>query len=446
MVRRVAGRPRKRNFRLEDGGGSAILARMDPAPALCRDCLQAFDGSGRCPACRSPRTVAHAELMSLSVAHLDCDAFYASVEKRDDPTLRDRPLIIGGGKRGVVSTACYIARIKGVRSAMPMFQALKLCPEAVVLPPRMSRYAEVSRAVRDMMLELTPLVEPLSLDEAFLDLAGTARLHGAPPAVLLARLQLRIERELGVTASVGLSHNKFLAKIASDLDKPRGFRIIGRAETGDFLARQPVSLIWGVGKATLAALNAEGIRTIADLLTRDRAHLVRSFGALGDRLWHLARGEDGRAVVPDHALKSISHETTFEADTADFETLRRHLWDLSEQVSARAKAKSLAGGVVTLKLRRADFAILSRRQTLPSPTVMADRLYRAALPMLQRDIGAGPFRLVGVGLTHLVPAAPEQAGDLLAPESARRLDAERAADKIRARFGHDAIILGRSLR
>ena len=258
-------------------------------PALCRDCLTEFAAGARCPACRSPRVVAHAELDSLTIAHMDCDAFYASVEKRDNPDLRDHPVIVGGGQRGVVSTCCYLARIRGVRSAMPMFQALRLCPEAVVVKPRMRVYAEVSRAIRAMMEELTPAIEPLSLDEAFMDLTGTARLHGAPPAVLLARLTRRMEVELGVTGSVGLSHNKFLAKIASDLDKPRGFSVIGRAETQDFLRPKPVRIIWGVGTATQAALEAAGIRTIADLLRWDRADLSVRFGQMGDRLWHLDR-------------------------------------------------------------------------------------------------------------------------------------------------------------
>jgi DNA polymerase-4 len=418
-----------------------------PLPSLCRDCVTAFDGSGRCPACRSPRVIVHPELRSLSVAHLDCDAFYASVEKRDDPGLRDRPLIVGGGKRGVVSTACYIARIRGVRSAMPMFQALRLCPDAVVIRPRMERYAEVSRAIRAMMLELTPLVEPLSLDEAFLDLTGTERLHRAPPAVILVRLQRRIEAELGVTASVGLSHNKFLAKIASDLDKPRGFHVIGRAETADFLASKPVSVIWGVGKAAVRALEGEGIRTIADLRARDRKLLIRRFGSLGDRLWLLAHGEDRRPVTPDHPLKSISHETTFAEDTGDLELLRWHLWLLAEQVSTRAKARGIAGSVVTLKLKRADHGLLTRRQTLAAPTQMADRLYRTALPMLRRDIGSGPFRLIGVGLTELGGATGTDGGqDLLDPAARKRVIAEEATDSIRARFGHDSIKLGRSLR
>ncbi len=414
---------------------------------MCRDCLTASDKPGRCPVCRSPRTVAHAELRTLSIAHLDCDAFYASVEKNDDPGLRDKPVIVGGGKRGVVSTACYIARIKGVRSAMPMFKALKLCPDAVVIRPRMDRYVEVSRAIRSMMLDLTPLVEPLSLDEAFLDLSGTERLHRAPPSSLLARLLRQIEGELGVTASVGLSHNKFLAKIASERDKPRGFALIGRAETDAFLGSQPVGVIWGVGQAAVRTLEAEGIRTLADLRDRDRKALIKRFGSLGERLYHLARGDDRRAVTPDHAIKSISHETTFAENTADLDLLRWHLWSLCEQVSARAKTRSLAGAVVVLKLRRADFSILTRRQTLEAPTCMADRLYRTALPMLRRDMNSGPFRLIGVGLSALTPASDsEMTPDLINPDAARRLVAEGAADQIRAKFGPDSIRLGRSLR
>ena len=420
-------------------------------PCLCRDCLTAFDGPAgtpaRCPACASPRTLAHPELTTLAIAHVDADAFYAAVEKHDDPGLRDRPVIVGGRSRGVVATACYLARIRGVRSAMPMFQALRLCPEAVVIRPRMARYVEVSHAIRDMMLALTPMVEPLSLDEAFLDLAGTARLHGAPPAVLLARLQSRIAAELGLTVSVGLSHNKFLSKIASDLDKPRGFRIIGRAETEGFLAPRPVGLIWGVGRAAAAALEAEGLRTIADLRTRDRAWLTRRFGSLGDRLWHLARGEDARHVRPARDLKSISHETTFHADIADPDTLRRQLWSLAEQVSARAKARALGGRVVTLKLKRADHGLLTRRHSLPAPSQIADRIYRAAAEMLQRDMSEAPFRLIGIGISGLVPAAQaDPDDDFLDQGAGKRAAAERATDKIRARFGQSAILLGRSLR
>ncbi len=378
---------------------------------------------------------------------MDCDAFYASVEKRDNPDLRDKPVIVGGGQRGVVSTACYLARIKGVRSAMPMFQALKLCPEAVVVRPRFKAYTEASRAIRAMMEELTPAIEPLSLDEAFLDLTGTTRLHGAPPAIMLARLTKRMEDELGLTGSIGLSHNKFLAKIASDLDKPRGYSVIGQAETAAFLARQPVRIIWGVGTATQAALERAGIRGIADLLRWDRQDLVARFGHMGERLYHLARGEDRRRVSRDAPLKSISKETTFFEDTADPELLDGHIWRLAEQVADRAKAKALSGRTVTLKLKRGDFQLVTRRHSLPDPTQLTDRIYRAAKDLFDHAGVAGPFRLIGVGISDLAPEAEaDLSRDLLDLQAGQRAKAERATDAIRAKFGAGAIIKGRSLR
>jgi DNA polymerase IV len=416
-------------------------------PSLCRACLTLFEAGPRCPACRSPRVIAHPELTALMIAHMDCDAFYASVEKRDNPALRDVALIVGGGTRGVVSTCCYIARIAGVRSAMPMFQALKLCPEAVVVKPRMAVYAAVSRQIRAMMEEMTPAIEPLSLDEAFLDLTGTARLHGAPPAVLLGRLLRRMEAELGITGSVGLSHNKFLAKIASDLDKPRGFSVIGRAETEAFLQPKPVRIIWGVGTATQSALEKAGIRTIADLRRWDRADLTARFGSMGDRLWHLCRGLDTRRVSRDEAVKSISKETTFDEDIADRDLLEGHLWRLAEQVADRAKARDLAGRTVTLKLKRADFSGLTRRHSLAGPTQTADRIFREAQALLAALAEKGPFRLIGVGIADLCPDdQADQTRDLLDPDAGKRAAAEAATDKIRARFGSDAIIKGRALR
>ncbi|NPD16608.1 DNA polymerase IV [Xinfangfangia sp. D13-10-4-6] len=416
-------------------------------PGFCRDCQSRFESGRRCPVCRSPRVIAHPELETLSIAHMDCDAFYASVEKRDNPALRDQPLIVGGGRRGVVSTCCYLARIRGVRSAMPMFQAMKLCPEAVVVPPRISHYAEVSRQIRVMLEELTPDIEPLSLDEAFLDLSGTQRLHGAPPAIMLARLTKRMEIELGITGSVGLSHNKFLAKIASDLDKPRGFSLIGRAETAAFLAPQPIGLLWGVGTSTQAALQTAGIRTIADLLRWERADLTARFGQMGSRLWHLARGEDNRPVSRDEIPKSISKETTFDGDLSDPDLLDGHLWRLAEQASDRAKAKGLAGRTVTLKLKKSDFQTVTRRQALADPTQLADRIYRTARDMLDRSGATGPFRLIGTGITDLCAAdLADSSPDLLDPGARTRARAEHAADTIRARFGKNAIIKGRALR
>ena len=416
-------------------------------PALCRTCLARFDAGRRCPECGSPRVIAHPELWDLSIAHMDCDAFYASVEKRDDPTLRDKPVIVGGGRRGVVSTACYIARVRGVRSAMPMFKALKLCPDAIVVRGRMDVYAAVSRQIRAMMEELTPAVEPLSLDEAFLDLTGTARLHGAPPAVMLARLVLRMESELGISGSIGLSHNKFLAKVASDMDKPRGFSVVGEGETAAFLRDRPVRLIWGVGEAAQAQLDAHGIRTFGDLLRWERRDLHARFGSLGERLWHLARGEDARRISPHAPVRSVSHETTFDADTADAEILDGHVWRLSEKVSDRLKAKGIAGRTVTLKVKLSDHRIVTRRHALGEPTQIADRIYGAARPLLDDVMPRAPFRLVGVGLSDLVPEAEgDLSEDLLDPGAAVRARAERAADAIRRRFGPEAIVKGRALR
>ncbi|GAD56888.1 DNA polymerase IV [Limimaricola cinnabarinus] len=416
-------------------------------PSLCRACLHAFEAGKRCPACRNPRVTSHSELFTLSIAHMDCDAFFASVEKRDNPDLIDKPVIVGGGRRGVVSTACYLARIRGVKSAMPMFQALKLCPDAVVVKPRFEAYSEASRAIRAMMEEMTPAIEPLSLDEAFLDLTGTERLHGAPPAVMLAQLTRRMQDELGLTGSIGLSHNKFLAKMASDFDKPRGFSVIGKAETVDLLRPKPIGLIWGVGPQAQASLDAVGIRTFEDVLRWELSDLVRRFGGLGERIYHLARGEDRRRVTAHEPVKGISNETTFEIDTRDPEILDGHIWRMAEKVSSRAKARDLVGRVVTLKLKRADHTLLTRRVSLRAPTQIADTLYRTARGLFDGRGESGAYRLLGVGLSELSPAAtaPSEA-DLLDPGRAARERAERAADAIRARFGAEAILKGRALR
>jgi DNA polymerase IV len=324
--------------------------------SFCRDCLADVpERALRCPDCGSPRIACHDELLSLSIAHVDCDAFYATIEKRDDPSLRDKPLIVGGGRRGVVATACYVARTYGIRSAMPMFEARRLCPHAHVVRPDMAKYAAVGRKVRELMGALTPLVEPLSIDEAFLDLTGTERLHGMAPAKSLAAFALRVEQEIGITVSIGMSQNKFLAKIASDLDKPRGFSALALGEAAGFLAPRPVTFIWGVGKTMGAALARAGYRTIADLQRAAESELMRRFGAEGLRFARLARGVDARAVNPGRETKSISAETTLDRDVADFRALERLLWALCEKVSGRLKAKALAGTTVTLKLKSADF-------------------------------------------------------------------------------------------
>ncbi|MBL4806360.1 MAG: DNA polymerase IV [Rhodobacteraceae bacterium] len=416
-------------------------------PALCRDCITGFAGAGRCPNCRSPRVFRHPELWQLSIAHMDCDAFYASVEKRDNPDLRDKPLIVGGGKRGVVTTACYIARIKGVRSAMPMFQARKLCPEAEIVPPRMAVYVEVSKQIRAMMNDMTPIIEPLSLDEAFLDLTGTTRVHNEPPAAQMARLVKRIEDEIGITGSFGLSHNKFLAKIASDLDKPRGMSVIGKAETTDFLRGKPVGMIWGVGPAFRQTLGRDGIRTISDILRYDKDDLLKKYGDMGGRLWHLARGQDYRKINASAKMKSISKETTFNDDTGDATVLDGYIWRLAVQVSDRAKTKDLAGVVVTLKLKKSNFKQLSRRITLHAPTQLADTIYLNAARMLEKELPEGPFRLIGVGLSGICPAdQADTSPDLLDVTAPKRSAAEAATDAIRKKYGDKAILKGRSLR
>lgn len=415
-------------------------------PALCQDCLTTCEPAARCAQCGSPRVVAHEELFDLSIAHVDCDAFYASVEKRDRPELASQPVIIGGGRRGVVSTACYIARIKGVRSAMPMFQALKLCPEAVVLPPDMKRYVAISRQIRALMDQLTPAVEPLSLDEAFLDLGGTERLHGAPAAITLARLAKQIREQIGVTVSLGLSHNKFLAKIASDFDKPAGFSVIGKAETQAFLAPQPVGMIWGIGPAAQASLDRAGIRQISDLLRWERRDLITRFGRMGDRLWHLARGQDARSVTANRPIKSLSNETTLSRDCADPDLLEAHLWRLSEKLSDRAKAQGIGGRVITVKAKRSNHQLLTRRHSLTQPTQLADVIYGAAQRLLRGMDNPGALRLIGVGISDLCPAEQaDRLGDLLDPKAEKRAGAERVSDRIKARFGPEAIRIGRGL-
>jgi len=378
---------------------------------------------------------------------MDCDSFYASVEKRDYPELIDKPVIIGGGRRGVVSTACYIARIRGVHSAMPMYRALKLCPDAVIIRPRMKLYAEVSLKIRKMMLELTPAVEPISLDEAFLDLGGTQRLHKKPPAVLLAELTNRIKNELGLTGSIGLSHNKFLAKVASDLNKPNGFSIIGKQETEKFLFNQPVNILWGVGAATKEKLGALGIRTLSDLLRWEESDFIRKFGTSGKRLKALASGKDNRRVMAERLIKSISNETTFGEDIFKHEILIGHLWRMCEKVSDRAKSREIAGKVGVIKLKTDKHRLITRRLTFKEPTNMADRLFNALEPLLKSEIKAVKFRLLGVTLTDLCDQKyADLTSDLIDPNAQNREKAELATDKIRRKFGVNAIIKGRSLR
>lgn len=413
--------------------------------ALCRDCFWSGEEAvRRCPTCASPRIVAHPELGQLAIAHMDCDAFYASVEKRDRPELRDVPVIVGGGKRGVVTTCCYIARIKGVRSAMPMFKALKACPEAVVIKPDFSKYRFESKRILGMAAELTPLIQNLSLDEAWMDLSGTERLHGAPPAITLARLQARIEAETGLTVSIGLALNKFLAKVASDLDKPRGFSVIGH-EAQSFLAPRPVKILPGVGPAMVATLEKAGYRTVGDLARVDAKVLAERWGAHGLRLSELARGRDFRPVNPNEARKGISCETTFNDDLSELSALEDRLAPLCERVARQARAGDVAGRVVTLKLRSTDFRIVTRRRTLPVATQTAHTLFQVGRELLAREATGQPWRLIGIGIADLVDQGLA-ASDFFADGERKALASERSVDAIRARFGADAVTSGRILR
>ncbi len=416
-------------------------------PALCRDCLAPIDGplprDGACRACGSDRVASHPELDELSIAHLDCDAFFASVEKRDDPALAEKPVLVGGRRRGVVMAACYVARRYGIRSAMPMYQALRACPHAVVVPPDMPRYRAASREVRALLDEVTPLVEPVSIDEAFLDLSGTERVHRRSAAASLAALAGRIEREVGITASIGLSYNKFLAKVASDLDKPRGFSVIGRGEALDFLRHRPVGLLWGVGASLQRKLSDDGVTTIGQLQGLDERELVARYGRIGRRLAQFARGEDDRRVDPHGPQRSVSAETTFAEDIAERRALERTLWRLCEKVSARLKEGGVAGGGVVLKLKSARFRLRTRSRRLAAPTQLAEVIFETAQALLGREADGTRFRLIGVGVDGIAPAAGADPSDLFDPQGTRRARVERALDEVRGKFGADAIVKGR---
>jgi DNA polymerase-4 len=405
----------------------------------------ADDGGARCRGCASPRLVHHAELLTLSIAHLDCDAFYAAVEKRDRPEIGDRPVIVGGGARGVVTTCCYLARTYGVRSAMPMFKALKACPEAIVIRPDFAAYSRESRRIMSMLRSLTPLVQPLSLDEAWLDLSGTERLNGAPPAVVLAKLQARIEAETGLTVSIGLAPNKLLAKIASDLDKPRGFSVIGSSDAAEALAPLSAGVLPGVGPALLKRLGGMGVVKVADLQRLGPAALERRLGPEGAALGRRAFGLDARPVTANEGRKSISAETTFDRDIADQETLTGRLWPLCEKVAAQARTADLCGRTVTLKLKTARFEQRTRRRTLSAGVQTASGLFKGAQSLLEDAMAdGGPFRLIGVGLGNL--ELTSGAGALFDDGELRSRTAEAAVDRLRARFGDDVVVRGRTLR
>ena len=412
---------------------------------LCRDCLSwgAANKKNTCGFCGSPKLIKHDEINHLNIAHIDCDAFYASVEKRDDKSLLDKPLIIGGGSRGVVATACYIARIYGVHSAMPMFQALKACPNAVVIKPNMTKYSYVSRLIRQLMLEATPLVEPISIDEAFLDLSGTERLHQSSPAETLVRLATKIHNELGITVSIGLSYNKFLAKVASDLNKPNGFSIIGKKEAKTFLSERSISDVIGVGKQLQTRLIRDGISQIKHLQNKDVSELVQKYGKIGVRLSNFSNGIDPRPVNPASIVKSISTETTFNINITGFKNLKPILWTLCERLSKRMKNKSKSGKVITIKFKTSDFKTFTRRRTLDNPTQLAEILYRTTFGVIRQEAKKS-FRLLGISVSNLYGAEDGDHNDFLDLKFNKAKSIEKTIDNLRAKLGDDIIKKGRS--
>lgn len=396
---------------------------------------------------RGSRFFTHPELLELEIAHIDCDAFYASVEKRDNPEIRGKPVIVGGGRRGVVSACCYIARIYGIRSAMPMFKALKACPDAIVIRPNMEKYRVVGHQVRDLMQSITPLVEPISIDEAFLDLSGTRRLHHGSPAETLVRLAKRIETEIGINVSIGLSYNKFLAKLSSDLDKPRGFAAIGRAEAITFLAEKPVGILWGVGKSLRNKLEHDGIIKVGDISRFEESELVARYGSIGTRLKRFSEARDVRNVDPESITKSISAETTFEDDVSDPEALRVTLWELSEKVARRLGRAGFACDGVQLKLKTADFKLVTRSRKLSGPTKLADEIYKAIETLLSGEAdGKKMYRLIGVGAERLLPGEEADQPDLADPDRGKRVKVADAINTVREKFGDTVIGKGRGFR
>ncbi len=416
-------------------------------PSLCRDCDHwAEDDAESCSLCGSGRVVCHAQLDRLFIAHIDCDAFFAAVEKRDNPDLRDKPVLVGGGKRGVVSTCCYIARLHGVRSAMPMFKALKACPQAVVVKPRYQAYSDASKQIRQKLQNLTPLVQMISIDEGFLDLSGTERINHANPATALARLARDIEADIGITISIGLADNKFLAKTASEFDKPRGFAALALSEAPTFLAPQPVSFLHGVGPQLAKKLERAGYRRVGDIQSIDVRDLVGQFGETGLWLHQRARGIDNRPVRAGSERKSVSAERTFNTDISSLTELEDRLWNVCEETAARAKKAAVEGATVTLKLKTSDFKSLTRSVTLPDSTQLAQVLFRVAKPMLGREVDGGrKYRLIGIGLSHLQEARSD-GRDLIDPRVEKRAAAERASDAAKTRFGSEAVVTGRTIR
>jgi DNA polymerase-4 len=382
--------------------------------------------------------------MPRQIIHVDMDAFYASVEMRERPELAGRPLIVGGraDQRGVVAAANYLVREFGVHSAMPTATALRLCPEAVLLAPRHSFYAQVSQQIHAIFARYTPQIEPLALDEAFLDVSASLRLFGSAPQIGRT-IKEAIRDELGLVASVGVAPNKFLAKLAGDIDKPDGFVVVREAEIESFLTPLPVSRIWGVGKVAQQTFDRLGIKTIGQLRACPPHLLSRHFGSSGTHFLQLAHGIDERPVISDQEAKSISNETTFAVDISDAEVLRQWLHALTEQVAQRLRGQGLKGRTVQLKVRLADFTTLTRAQTLDEPTDITARIRRTVSELFNQKLPRPlpPVRLLGVGMSNFAEEA-RQANLFAEPDRQRQQDLDRLLDQVQSRFGKTAIQRG----
>ena len=375
------------------------------------------------------------------ILHVDMDAFYASVEQRDRPDLAGKPVIVGGSAegRGVVCAASYAARKFGVHSAMPAVTAKRLCPDGIFIPPRMSHYASVSKEIAAIFGDFTPLVEPLSLDEAFLDVRGSRDLFGDGPQIA-RQIKDRIRNELRLVASVGVAPNKFLAKIASDLDKPDGLTIVDPAKIQDFLDPLPVGRLWGVGKVTGGRFRDLGISTIADLRRLKQETLHELFGEQGDHLWRLARGIDDRDVIPDRKAKSISHETTFAVDIDDREILEAWLLELSDQLGSRLRRSRLTGKVLHLKVRFSNFQTLTRSLTLANQTNVTQEIFDSAIELFRNRVDRRlPIRLLGVGMSRFDNSSMRQQSLFDESEHDQQSQLDEMSDQIRTKFGHDAL-------
>ena len=413
---------------------------------ICRDCTTFSIDKIKCHKCNSPRILKHNELFSLNIAHIDCDAFYASVEKSLNPQLINKPIIVGGGKRGVVTTCCYIARIKGVKSAMPIFKAKRLCPEAIIIRPKMSLYKRISNIVFSKFNQLTPLVETIALDEAYLDFSGTYQLYKKAPAELLVELALEIEKQLGITISIGLSENKFLAKLASSFEKPRGFTVIGKSEKLEFIKNLHVKNIPGIGPSLKKKLEKNSIMTIDDLRKLDKNVLAKSFGNFGKTIWNMSRGIDERNINPASSRKSVSKETTFEHDISDFNKLKKILWLLTEEVSEMLKKNNFYSKSITLKLKRNNFKIITCSFTFLEPTCLAENIYQTAVLLLKNKIEMAPFRLIGLSTSNFLSEKQESFKNFKLDSKSQKIEkTEYVIDKIRLKFGKEIIKKGRSL-